>query len=125
MTERRKMRHHYVPGYRTLAVMRDRPSLCFDATPPNSRGPGNKVITFVEAPSVVLAEHCQDTMQLITMMVYNPEKPVGLVYVLTPESAREFGQQLLALAAKQEAAAGAEAAEKLAAIRAAGKGGAG
>lgn len=123
MTDRPHMRNEIAPGYRSTTVRRDRPTLCFDATPPSSQGPGTKVITFVEAPSMLLAEHQQGEMLLITVMVYNPEKPVGLVYALTPESAREVGQQLVAIADRQERAAGIEAAAKLAEIRA-GKGGA-
>lgn len=112
------MRNTYNPEFRSKTVMLERPHLCFDATPPNSQGPGTKVITFVEAPSMVLAEHKEGELLLITMMIYNPDKPVGLVYALAPEIARDLGRQLIALANKHEAAAAHEAASKLAEIRA-------
>jgi hypothetical protein len=81
-------------------------------------------LTLMEAQSCVTMICNAGDLQMLGIAIYEAGKSVGLLHLFTCEESRMLAESLIAMAASLEAAAGAEAARKIAAIRAAGKGGA-
>lgn len=109
-----------LPGARTSARHANREQIVMNVRLPRCAQP----ITLVEAGSCITMIIDNNCLKMIGIAIYEPDKSVALLHTFTVEEARQVAESLLQLASAQEAAAGAEAAEKLAAIRAAGKGGA-
>jgi hypothetical protein len=123
MTEPRKIptgQFMALPGARTSARHANREQIMINVRLPRCAEP----ITLVEASNFITMIIDNDCLKMIGLAIYEPDKSVALLHTLTCDEARQVAESLVQLAAAQEQAAGDEAARKLAAMRAAGKGGA-
>lgn len=109
-----------LPGARTTHRAADRDKVRMQVALPGCSEP----LTLVEAASCCSLICNAGDLQMLGIAIYQDGKAVGLLHLFTCEEARMLAESLVSMAATLENAAAAEAAQKIAAIRAAGKGGA-